>query len=66
MHPLQIKRSRNTSNDPRKNLRAHVDQLPIEQQREFVALAFQLIVARLDASNARDRTGHRRLQETKQ
>ncbi len=49
---LQIKRQRTTDVDPKQLLRAHVDQLPLEKQRAFVAAAFQLIAARTDTSDA--------------
>lgn len=48
---LQIKRSRSTNGDAKQLLRAHVDSLPVAQQREFVAAAFQLIQARLQTAD---------------
>lgn len=50
MQPLQIKRHIDPNTDPKQALRAHVDQLPIEKQREFVAAAFQLLGDRIDLS----------------
>jgi len=50
MQLLQIKRRLDTTVDPKQALRAHVDQLPIEKQREFVAAAFQLLGDRIDLS----------------
>ena len=41
MNTLRINRSLDTDVDPKQALRAHVDQLPIAQQREFVAGAAQ-------------------------
>ncbi len=52
MSPLQIKRQRDTNVDPKQVLRAHVDQLPVEKQREFVASAFQLIAERTGTREA--------------
>ncbi len=46
MLPLPIKRQHDTPADPKQVLRAHIDQLPLEKQHEFVATAFQLIAAR--------------------
>ena len=46
MLPLKINRRRDTTVDPKQSLRGYVDQLPIDQQHEFVSLAIQLIVAR--------------------
>ncbi len=43
MLPLQIKRQRDTTVDSKQALRAHVDRLPSDKQREFIAVAFQLI-----------------------
>lgn len=50
MPALQITRRLETDVDPKQLLRAHVDQLPVEQQREFVAAAFQLLGDRIDLS----------------
>jgi hypothetical protein len=49
---LQIKRQRATTVDPKQVLRAHIDQLPLDKQREFVATAFQLIAKRTGISDA--------------
>jgi len=46
MIPLQIKRRRDTNVDPKQSLRGYVDQLPLDQQHEFVLLALQLITLR--------------------
>jgi hypothetical protein len=46
MLPLPIKRQHDTTVDPKQVLRAHIDQLSADKQREFVASAFQLIAAR--------------------
>jgi hypothetical protein len=48
MLALKIKRSRVSSIDPKQTLRAHVDQLPLDQQHEFVSLALRLIATRTD------------------
>ena len=50
MLPLKIKRYADPEVDPKQALRAHVEQLPIEKQREFVATAFQLLGDRIDLS----------------
>lgn len=50
MQTLQIKRTTDPNLDPKQALRAHVDSMPIEQQREFVAAAFQLLGDRIDLS----------------
>ena len=46
MLPLQIKRRVATDVDPKQLLRAHVEQLPIEKQREFVVEALRLLAQR--------------------
>jgi hypothetical protein len=50
MSSLQITRRLETNVDPKQLLRAHVDQLPVEKQHEFVAAAFQLLGDRIDLS----------------
>lgn len=50
MQSLQIKRRLDTDVDPKQLLRAQVDQMPIEKQREFVEAAFQLLGDRIDLS----------------
>lgn len=50
MLPLRIKRHVETDVDPKQALRSHIEQLPVEQQREFVAAAFQLLGDRIDLS----------------
>jgi hypothetical protein len=50
MLPLQIKRHVDPNVDPKQLLRAHVEQLPVEQQREFIEAAFQLLGDRIDLS----------------
>ena len=50
MHTLQIKRSTDSEVDQKQALRAHIEQLPVEKQREFVAAAFQLLGDRIDLS----------------
>lgn len=52
MRPLQIKHQRNTEVDPKQALRAHVDRLPPNKQREFITSAFQLIAKRTSMSEA--------------
>lgn len=37
--------------DPKQQLRAHIDQLPLDKQREFVTTALQLIVQRTMTSD---------------
>lgn len=59
MLPLQIKRHLNTNVDPKQVLRAHIDQLPLGRQREFVAIAFQLIAARPNTNEAESSTSIR-------
>jgi len=56
MQPLQIKRHLDTTVDPKQLLRSHVDQLPVEKQREFVEAAFQLLGDRIDLSKIGRRT----------
>ena len=48
MLTLQIKRDPEI--DPKQALRAHIEQLPVEKQYEFVAAAFQLLGDRIDLS----------------
>jgi hypothetical protein len=50
MSSLQITRRLETNVDPKQLLRAHVDQLPVEKQHEFVAAALQLLGDRIDLS----------------
>jgi hypothetical protein len=50
MQTLQITRHADPNVDPKQALRSHVDQLPIEKQREFVAAAYQLLGDRIDLS----------------
>jgi hypothetical protein len=59
MLPLQPKRLCDTSVDPKQVLRAHIDQLPLERQREFVITAFQLIAARPNMGETEGRTSTR-------
>ena len=60
METLRIKRSLETDVDPKQLLRAHVEQLPVEKQQEFVAAAFQLLGDRIDLSKVgRSKTGRR-------
>lgn len=56
MPPLQIKRQRDTDVDPKQVLRAHINQLPPEKQREFIASALQLIAERTSMGEAKVRT----------
>jgi hypothetical protein len=49
MPTLLIKRQRDTTGDPKHVLRAHIDQLPLHKQRQFVATALQLIAERTSA-----------------
>lgn len=49
MLALQIKRCQEDV-DPKQALRAHVEQLPVEKQQEFVAAALQLLGNRIDLS----------------
>lgn len=53
MQSLQIKRQRDMNVDPKQALRAHVDQLPLNEQRAFVAAAFQLIASRTKTNEAK-------------
>lgn len=46
MLPVVIKRQRSNRIDSKQLLRAHVDQLPLDKQREFVIEAFKLLSAR--------------------
>jgi hypothetical protein len=50
MNTLRINRSLDSNVDPKQLLRAHVEQLPVEKQREFVEAAFQLMGDRIDLS----------------
>ena len=59
MLPLQIRRQRDTNVDPKQVLRAHIDQLPLGKQREFVATAFQLIAERSKLNEAESRASTR-------
>ncbi len=52
MVTLQIKRHADPNIDAKQLLRAHIDQLPIEKQHEFIAAAFQLLGDRIDISDA--------------
>jgi hypothetical protein len=58
MLPLQIKRQRSSNVDHKQVLRAYVDQLPLDKQREFVSLAFQLIAARSGMSQVEMSTSY--------
>jgi hypothetical protein len=46
MNAQQINRHRTGKLSPKEALRAHIDQLSLEKQREFIAAALQLIIAR--------------------
>jgi len=46
MPAVMIKRTRTSSADPKQVLRAYIDRLPLDKQREFVMSAFQLMSAR--------------------
>jgi len=48
MHSLRINRHTDPNLDPKQLLRAHVEQMPIEKQVEFVIAAFQLMADRID------------------
>ena len=52
MPSLQIKHQPDTYVDPKQVLRAHVDQLPVEKQREFAKSALQLIAERTGMNEA--------------
>jgi hypothetical protein len=52
MLPLQIKRQRYSSIHDKQLLRTHIDGLPLDKQREFVATALQLIAERTNMSDA--------------
>ena len=52
MLTLQSNRRRYTNFIAKQVLHAHVNQLPPAQQREFIALAFQLIAERTGRSEA--------------
>ena len=49
---LQSERQRNMNVDPKRALRAYVDQLPLKEQYAFVTAAFQLIAERFDTREA--------------
>lgn len=55
---LLIKRQRYFNVDHKQALRAHIDQLPLDKQREFVATAFQLIAERTGMSEAKTRASY--------
>jgi hypothetical protein len=46
MQTRQINRHRTVDQSPKEGLRAHIDELSLEMQREFVEVALQLIAAR--------------------
>jgi hypothetical protein len=46
MNALQINRHRTSDQSSKEALRAHIDRLSLEMQREFVEVALQLIAAR--------------------
>lgn len=50
MMPVRIKRTLASEVDPKAALRAQVEQMPVEKQREFVMAAFQLLGDRIDLS----------------
>jgi hypothetical protein len=50
MLPLKIKRHTDPDVDPKQALRAHIEQMPVEKQQEFVLAAFQLLGDRIDLS----------------
>jgi hypothetical protein len=56
MSSLQIKRKHDTNDDPKQVLRAHIDRLPPEKQREFIASALQLMAERTRMSEAKIKT----------
>jgi len=51
MLPLKITRRRDASVDSKQLLRTCVDELSVDQQREFVLMAVQLIIARPQQSS---------------
>ena len=53
MSPLQIKCHRYTDVDPKQALRTHIEHLPPELQREFIASALQLIAKRTALTKAK-------------
>jgi hypothetical protein len=63
MTPLLIKRQRNTEIDAKQLLRAHVEQLPVDKQREFIAAAFQLLGRRNDGEQAEIGFGYGQLRQ---
>jgi hypothetical protein len=63
MSPLQIKRQRNANVDPKQVLRAHIDQLPVEKQREFITSAFQLMAERTRISEANTGASYQRFRQ---
>ena len=56
MQSLQITRRMESDVDPKQLLRAHVDQMPVEKQREFVVAALQLLGDRIDLTKIARRT----------
>jgi hypothetical protein len=67
MTPLLIKRQRKPEIDAKQLLRAHVEQLPVDKQREFIAAAFQLLGRRNNREEAEIGFGYGQLrQEVKQ
>jgi hypothetical protein len=52
MLPLKIKRQRDSEVDPKQVLRAHVEGLSRDKQREFIAFALQLIAERANMIEA--------------
>jgi hypothetical protein len=45
--------------DPKQRLRAHIDQLPLAKQREFVATALKLIALRTTTHHGTSTAGYR-------
>ena len=45
---IVIVRRRKPNTEPKQALRAHVEQLPLDQQQAFVAMALQLLRGRID------------------
>ena len=60
MLPLQITRRRKPNTEPKQALRAHVEQLPLDQQQAFVAIALQLLHRRIELRVVEKTSSYRR------
>jgi hypothetical protein len=61
MNAVRIKRTVASEVDPKAALRAQVEQMPAEKQREFVMAAFQLLGDRIDLSRFESKLDSKRM-----